>query len=501
MTLTDLQKKQKTNLERIWKEKKKCTDSPHYFFSKYVFIQDSNNQREVKWGAWPYLLDLIDLFETEREITIGKANQLGISWLACGYGGVWLPLFHANVNSLLLSWKEQGGSQELIRKCNYIINRLPDFLKRPLSSDSKSEIAFSSNDSRVLALASTPKAGAGFNASWVFRDELDLHPYAEANFAFISPTIDSGNAKLVDASTRNPDVARELSHFTQRYIKMRSGAIPGKAVFLGWRERPTRAEGMTQDEWFAERILKRYPAWEIDAHYPETEEDFLAEARKTMFFEKEGVDYIRRDCYDPPETDYDGMVRIWEKPVHGRKYCSFLDPSDGSDPHAAGWLDISTNRLVCVSHGRVKAEKCAEIFDKYNRIYNNSFNEFELTGAAGLKVNQALTDLGTPNRRVTGISRDRKNKYGLWTSDKMRNDLMLPGLDEAIRNKRLRIHYSEIPNELDYMTRKEGEEPKVPRGKNDDLIIMLGGLLQIKRETQAVGQEVNITSGKLMGFE
>ncbi len=430
-------------------------------------------------------------------MVVGKANQLGISWTGVAYGGVWLPLFHDNVNTLMLSHKEQGGSWELIRKAKYILDRLPHFLQREYSKDARSEIEFSTNDSRVLALPSVPKAGAGFNASFVFRDELDLHPYAEENFAFISPTIDAGSAQLVDVSTRNPDIAREASHFMQRYLKAKSGEIPAKAIFLGWRMRPTRAEGMTQDEWFNERVLKRYPPWEIDAHYPETEAEFLAEARKTRFFDGLGIDYIRSDCYEPMDTDYDGIVKIWERPVEGRRYTSFLDPSDGSDPHAAGWLDTVTNRLVCISHGKVKAEKCAEIFDKYNRVYN-AFNEFELTGAAGLKVGQYLDDLGTPNRRVSKVSRDRKNKYGWWTTEKLKA-LMLASVEEAVRNKRLRIHYSEIPNELGYMMRKEGGDPKVPRGKHDDLIMMLGGLLQIKREVQ-YGNYEPIAPGKCVGF-
>lgn len=448
-------------------------------------------------------MSLLDNFQSERELVIGKANQQGVSWLACAYGGVWLPLFHDDVMSLFLSHKEQGGSWELINKCKYILRFLPDFLQREFNTDSKSEIKFK-NESSVLALPSTQRAGAGFNASFVFRDELDLHPYAKENFAFISPTIDAGAAKLIDASTRNPDIAREESHFMQRYLAAKEGRIKAKAVFLGWRERPTRAEGMTQDEWFEERVRQRYPEWEIDAHYPETEAQFLAEARATRYFDPAGIDFIRKDCYDPPETDYDGIVKIWEQPVAGRNYCSFLDPSDGSDPHAAGWLDVVTKRLVCVSHGKVKAEKCAEIFDKYNRFYNNAFNEFELNNEAGRKVAQTLDDLQTPNRRVTGVSKDRKNKYGWWTGGNMNSkanirSLMLEGLEEAVRNIRLRIHYNEIPNELDYVTRRDGVVNS-PRGKHDDLIMMLGGLVQIARDTGARGDVAEFSSGYCVGF-
>ncbi len=176
----------------------------------------------------------------------------------------------------------------------------------------------------------------------------------------------------------------------------------------------------------------------------------------------------------------------------------------GADSHAAGWIDVQTNRIVCISHGRTTAEKCAEIFDKYVRLYNNAFNEFELNAEAGQRVAQVLLDLNTPNRRVTGVSRNRKNKYGWWTggnTNSTRNvrNLMLEGLWEAVKNKRLRIHYNEVPNELSYMMKREGQSPSVPRSKSDDLIMMLGGLVQIKREAQFGNYEPS-APGRCVGF-
>jgi len=422
---------------------------------------------------------------------------LGITWLWDAVIGVWKPLFHDNITSLLISHKEQGGSWEQIWKCNYILDRLPPFLTLKLNTDKKSEIGFAGNDSRVLALPSTKVAGAGYNASDIFSDEQDLHPEASENAAFLSPTIDAGKAKTVAASTRNTGIAREQSYFMNRYLQIKQGLIPNaKAVFLGWKERPVRDEGMTLDEFYETRLRPRYKEWDLDAHYPETEEQFLTEARKTGFFDKEGIAYIRRDCYE--EIEKDETVRMWEHPVAGRRYTAFCDPSDGSDPHAFGIMDTQTERLVCISHGKVKLEKVAELFDKYIRKYNNAFNEFELNGCGGQRMGQYLLDMRTPNRRVTGVSRDRKNKYGWWTGTKTK-PLMLDTLREAVENKRLRIHYAGIPNELEFMTRKEGEDPSVPRGKNDDLIMMLGGLLQIRRESR-VGSFTVIAPGKCKGF-
>ncbi|KKL21321.1 hypothetical protein LCGC14_2446620, partial [marine sediment metagenome] len=128
---------------------------------------------------------------------------------------------------------------------------------------------------------------------------------------------------------------------------------------------------------------------------------------------------------------------------------------------------------------------------------NNSFNEFELNGEAGRTVAQVLDTLATPNRRTI------KDKHGWYTSGSQNSksnvrDLMLDGLEEVVRNRRMRIHYKGIPNELDYMVKKEGEKPRVPRGKNDDLIMMLGGLWQISKGTQYTASHSR--SGACVGF-
>ncbi len=274
-----------------------------------------------------------------------------------------------------------------------------------------------------------------------------------------------------------------------RYLLAKTGEIPAKAIFLGWRLRPVRDPSMTLDEWF-EGIKKKYPAYQVEKEYPETESHFLSDALSIKFFNTEGIDFIRRDCFPPIETDFDGMVRIWAKPEVGLNYCAFLDPSDGSDPHAFGIMDSVAKRVVLISHGKCPAEKCAEIFDKYVRIYNNAFNEFELNNFAGQRVAEVLLELGTPNRRST-IVEGRKNKFGWWTggnsnSNKNVRTLMLTTLEEAVRNKGIRVHYSAVPAEMDSMIKPDDGGPRVPSGKHDDLLLMLGGLLIIRKESREV---------------
>jgi hypothetical protein len=471
-----------------------CKNDVVYFAAKYCKIEDSTLCQTVDWQPWPYLVELLDTIETSsvNEFDILKARQLGITWTLPDIYALWTALFKKHANIGLFS-KGEDEAWELIRKINFTYDALPPFLQKRIEKNRRDYIDFPEMGSRIKAFPSTPNAGSGYTFTLVIRDELDKHPYAEQNFSAVGPAIDAGG-KLINLGSRDYMVATESSHLVDRYLKARNNETPAKAIFLGWRLRPVRDIDMTLDEWF-EGIKKKYPPYQIEKEYPETEEQALSDAKTIRYFEKEGVDFIRRNCREPVEVKYDGMFRIWKSPEIGARYCAFLDPSDGSDPHAAGWLNVSTGELVAVSHGKCPAEKCAEIFDWGCRFYNNAFNEFELNNSAGKKAGVTLDSLNTPNRRISEVSRDRKNQHGWWTggslnSNKNIRTLMLSTLEEAVRNRSLWIYYSAIPAELDSMMKLEDLTIKVPSGKHDDLLMMLGGLLLIRKENKT------ITAGK-----
>ncbi len=459
-----------------------CKLDPLYFSTKYAKIEDPSTCQIIDWQPWPYLIDLLDAFESNREVVIIKARQLGISWLVAVYA-LWTVLFKNNANVLLLSQGEKEA-WDLLAKVRFIFEHLPSFLKRATDGDRRDYLGFPSNGSRLQTLPSTIKAGSGYTGTLVIRDELDKHDYAEQNMSSIGPTVDSGKSKMIDLGSRDYTKSIETSHLMSRYLKARNHEIEAKAVFLGAELRPEREEGLPFKEWF-ERIKKKYPPYQVEKEYPLTEEDILMDSQTIKYFDKDGIEFIRRDSSRP--VDIDGLVKIWSQPEPGVAYIAFLDPSDGCDPHAAGWMDAVSGRVVAISHGRCPAEKCAEIFDKYCRIYNNAFNEFELNSFAGKKVAEVLLALKTPNRRVSEVSKDRQNKYGWWTGGNMNShknvrELLLAEVELAVRNRSIRVHYGAVAAELDSMIRPLGESPRVPAGKHDDLIMMLGGLLCIRKE-------------------
>ena len=369
----------------------------------------------------------------------------------------------------------------MVRKARYIWENLPDFLRISLESDQKSFITFTINHSGLKALPSTAKAGRSSDATIVVRDELAQHENAKGSLTALGPTIDSGG-QLIDISTI--DKLDPTNHFTDRVNKAFSGQSNAQFRFFGWRCRPVREEGLTLNQWFEQKIKKKYSPFEIEQEYPETLEDALKISGAQAFFSEQALNNMLLDCCEPLEMGgafdtFNGIIKIYKLPVPGARYCIFTDPSDGVvDPHASIVIDWQTGEQVAESHGKVPVELCAEIHDKLVRFYNKSFNSYEVNAGTGGTFADVLKNLGTPN-----IAPRRKpegeivaNKLGLYTTEAHKKKLF-EGLEEAVRNRRIRVHNQEAIGEFRKMIRPEGEPmPRVVKNTHDDYVMAWAGV-------------------------
>ena len=475
--------------DRNWitKEWLKCQQSPQFFFQKYAKIQDRAKRATIRFEPWKHLTDLLSLFLTEPLVIVLKARQLGISWLVCAYA-VWMAKFHSNCKILMLSQGEEEAF-DLISKCRFIDDQLPEFLKCPREPDQRGFIGYPDSGSEIKALPSTEKAGRSTDATVVICDEWEFHPYAEANFAALKPTIDGGG-QFIGLSTA--DKTRIDTFFKAKYYEATKGDSNFKPIFLSWRLRPGR-----NDEWFA-NVTKDLRAWQVEQEYPDTEQEALGTLRSIPYFDIDILQQMLETVLIPTKdelSDKHKTVRIYKPPVVGQRYVMFTDPSDGKeDPHATVVEDYQTGEWVAVSHGKVTADYCAQIHDDLARYYK-AFNSYELNARAGGIFSQKIKDLNTPNQcpfvKTDGTL--NKDKTGWWTGGKLK-DTMEQGLEEAIRLRKIRIYYPEAIKELMSYFRPEGQDPQAPRGGHDDFIIAGGGVRQIRKYMQS--GEMRVTSFK-----
>ena len=396
----------------------------------------------------------------------------------------------------------------MLEKTRYIHDHLPNFLARKEKHhDNRALMDFHESSGEILALPSTKDAGRSTDATFVVRDELRDHPYGSENFTAVGPTIDSGGT-LVDLSTINKEAPPD-DHFAERINRAMMGAtrkdLPSgltiyhggdsKAllIFGGWRLRPVRMEGLTLDEWFELRVIPKYTKYQIEGEYPETIEDALKPSKTRAFFDLDALEDIFLYAKPIETTDIDlmgGMIKIYQLPIVGEKYCVFTDPSDGrDDPHATGVLHSRSGNVVAMSHGKVTADRCAKAHDSLVRFYNDAFNSFEIQATAGGKFAETIKQLATPNCKGFRKGKPRDKEEGWWTSNVVKKD-MQDGLEEIIRKRAIILHNDEAVAELRAFIVPEGDIPQASRGFHDDFIMMLGGLVQINKYMPLSGNKV-----------
>lgn len=467
-----------------------CRNSVTYWFTHYVFIQD-RLRGIIRWEDWPYLLNLLDTFTVEKDVVIIKARQLGITWLVAGYV-TWKALFTDGAKILLFSQGEVEA-WELIDKCKFIWSRLPDYMKLSLDHESRNWLSFAANKSEIKAYPSTEKAGRSTDATIVVRDELEYHPYGKENYSSVRPTIDAGG-QLIDLSTINKST--QNSHFHERVRKAQRREGGAKLVFLSWKLRPVRKEGMTIEDWFNDNIKPNYEPWQIEQEYPSKLEDCMSALQTRMFFNKDALDSMQVDCSDeylirspaPQVNDFNGVVRVYKLPVPDRKYCIYTDPSGGSeDPFVTVVLDLQTWDTVADAVGKFPVDRAASVHDSLVRSYNNAYNSYEKNAWAGGKFEEHLVNLDTPNQspfiKPDGTTDDKK--HGIWASIQMKRK-MLAGLEEAIRSRLVRVHNKEAWNQFNGFiipVNKDGTsgEPMMSIGMHDDFISAYAGAWELMK--------------------
>lgn len=458
-----------------------------------------NTMKMVKWQPWEYQLDLLRIFLTYPEIIILKARQLGISWMVVGYC-LWKALCNENAKILFFSQGEDEA-WDLVTKAKFIYSKLPQYLQLETKNSNRGFITWS-NDSVIKALPSTEKAGKGTDTTIVVRDELFTHPNAAENFTAIGPTLDSGG-QSIDLSTLESDDL--TNHFRQRVDKAYDGAErvdypsglvlfkKGKfepvLVFLGWKLRPTRLEGLELDEWWNSRIVPKYTAYQREKQYPATIEEALRISQSRSYFDLKALDDMRHQIMETLVTEqvpiFDGMVKVYKLPVIGERYFIFTDPSDGvEDPFHTVVMNARTYEGVCEASGKITADKVALIHDTLVRCYNNAYNSYEVTGFSGGKFSESVKDLGTPNqapRRDLQTGKIIPDKVGWWTSEQTKGT-MFSGLEEAIRTRSIISHLRETIDQFQSIVVPEGGKPqKASKSGHDDAVMAWAGVWQLRK--------------------
>ncbi|KKL03931.1 hypothetical protein LCGC14_2621190, partial [marine sediment metagenome] len=291
--------------EKNLSEWMRCHNSLEYFAKTYVYLQDRAKLETVKFEPWDYLIDLFKLYidPDVKLLIIGKARQLGITYSVVILA-VWLCKFFENAKVLLLSQGEDEAF-DMISRCRFVDNQLPEFLRTRREPDQRGNIGFPDTGSEIKALASTDKAGRSTDATLVICDEWEFHPYAESNFAALKPTIDGGG-KFIGLSTA--DTSKLNTFFKKKYHAARSGMGTFHKIFLPALIRPGR------DKAWLESATADLSESQRQGEYPLTEDDMLSVVKSRRVLSQDMLNWMRLNAQPPIPHElsekYKGLVKI-----------------------------------------------------------------------------------------------------------------------------------------------------------------------------------------------
>lgn len=446
----------------------------------------------MKWQPWQFQLDLLDIIQQYHIIFILKASQLGISWLLSIYNE-WIANFSKTAKCLLLS-QGQIEAQDLLSKITFIHEHIPDYLKFPIDRDNREFISFKGNYSQIRALASTEKAGHGYQSTVTTRDELARHPYARENFRAVA----RAGGKLIELSTANK--TEQNNYFQEKTLEFYNDPQTVKEVlpsglelytnptrprtclvFLAWNLRPVREEGMTLKEWYDTTIVPNFTPLEIEEQFPTKIQDVFKESGVRAYFEEQALDDMSTDIDTPiKQTDvetHNGIIRVYKPPIVGHRYVVYTDPSLGSeDPFVTRVKDCATGERVASASAVIKVDYGAQIHDYLVRAYNKAWNSFEYNGSAGGEFSSILKDLNTPN---IALRRDhegkiRENRKGLQITPQLKK-VMMERLAFLVGKRQIINHDKEFISQARRVLR-DGDLPLMDKHQSFDWVMADAGL-------------------------
>lgn len=182
----------------------------------------------------------------------------------------------------------------------------------------------------------------------------------------------------------------------------------------------------------------------------------------------------RASAAEPIETRDRGQVRIWERPIPGRRYILALDSSEGTggDPAAGILLDVETGKHVATIDGQLTPAQLAEsavvLSDEYNRaqIAPERNNHGHATLLALTKISEARVE---KDQEPLAIYRHRDEKLGFPT-DQVTRPQILSDFEDSHRKGLLDTVDSLVVSQFRTFVILNGK-PQAAHGANDDLVL------------------------------
>jgi hypothetical protein len=464
--------------ENLVQEYARCMKSPSYFAKKYCKII-SLDKGLVNFELYPYQEKMFGAFNEHRFNIVLACRQSGKSISACAYL-LWFALFHSEKTIAVLANKG-ATAREMLSRITLMLENVPFFLQPGCKALNKGSIEFS-NNSRVLAAATSGSSIRGLSVSLLYLDEFAFVERASEFYTSTYPVISSGkDTKVIVTSTANG--------IGNQFHKIWEGAVQEinefKPFRVDWCDVPGR-----DDEWKRQTIANT------------SQLQFDQEFGNTFF--GTGDTLISADCLlslraiNPIKTLEGGLFRIYKEPTENHEYIMVVDVSKGrgQDYSTFNLIDISTRpfeQVAVYRNNTISPLLFPNIIYKYAKSYNNAYVVVESNDQGTVVCNGLYHDLEYENVHVE--SAVKANAIGIEITRKTKR-LGCSAIKDILETHKLKIVDDQTIMEISTFEAR-GQSYEASDGNHDDLMMNLV-LFGYFASTQYFGDMTNINLKEML---
>ena len=440
--------------EELVQEYARCMKSPSYFAKKYCKII-SLDKGLVKFDLYPYQEKMFEAFNEHRFNIVLACRQSGKSISACAYL-LWFALFNSEKTIAVLANKG-ATAREMLSRITLMLENIPFFLQPGCKALNKGSIEFS-NNSRVLASATSGSSIRGLSVNLLYLDEFAFVERASEFYTSTYPVVSSGkDTKVIVTSTANG--------IGNQFHKIWEGAVQGinefKSFRVDWWDVPGR------DENWKEQTIANTSQLQFDQEFGNT-------------FFGTGDTLINADtllslrAQNPINTLEGGLLKVYKEPVKGHEYIMTVDVSKGrgQDYSTFNLLDISSRpfeQVAVYRNNTISPLLFPNIIYKYAKSYNDAYVVVESNDQGTVVCNGLYHELEYENVHVE--SAIKADKIGIEITRKTKR-LGCSAIKDILESRKLKIVDEQTILEISTFEAK-GQSYEASDGNHDDLMMNL----------------------------
>jgi len=432
----------------------KCSGDPEYFCITYLKVINLDTGL-VPFKLYPYQKEMFKHFDKNRFTIVLACRQSGKSISSIGYL-IWFALFQSEKTIAVLANKG-ATAREMLARATLMLENIPFFLQPGCKALNKGSIEFS-NNSRIIAAATSGSSIRGLSVNLVFLDEFAFVENATEFYTSTYPVVSSGkDTKVIITSTANG-----LGNI---YHKIWEGAI----------QKTNNYQPFRVDWW---DVPGRDEAWKKETVANTSQLQFDQEFGNTFFgtgntlVDAETLMALR--SIDPIEHREGGSLLIYEHPIQNHDYIMTVDVSKGrgQDYSTFTLIDISVEPFKQVArykNNRISPLLFPDILFKYGNLYNEAYVVIESNDQGTVVCNGLYHDLEYENVHVE--SAVKSNAIGIEITRKSKR-LGCSAFKDIIENGKLHIVDQDTIVEISTFEAK-GQSYEASDGNHDDLVMNL----------------------------